>query len=351
MMSRGAPPAQRKPKDRDFIETQEGFLFCVVGYLHPPDKYTAYLKYSPASEGRWRRQGRAYHRELAYYHAHQVGQTLDYLQVHYPHYVHYCPVRDMLFSMVPQDRVQTYYCPEQRLAQILANPKDPLEEEIARLVEAVRDATGISLAHLGVTGSILLGSHDPSFSDIDLTIYGRENTSLLRAALVERGIPGISPLDETFLDGWCREMAEHHGLTYQQMRWLAARRWNFAYYGQGRYISLLPTRSDAEIREAYGDHTYRDAGVTRLQAVISEAAESIFLPAVYGIEKVKILEGPTVQVAEIYAYESLFSQAADVGQAVEAQGKLEELDGGPLHRLVIGSSRRTGVEYLKPVSL
>jgi len=42
----------RKPKDRDFVETLEGLLFCVVGYLHPPDKYTAYLKYSPAAEGR-----------------------------------------------------------------------------------------------------------------------------------------------------------------------------------------------------------------------------------------------------------------------------------------------------------
>jgi hypothetical protein len=27
------------------------------------------------------------------------------------------------------------------------------------------------------------------------------------------------------------------------------------------------------------------------------------------------------------------------------------LDGGPLHRLVIGSSRRTGGEYLLPVGL
>ncbi len=96
----------RKPKDRDFIETPEGLLFCVVGYLHPPDKYTAYLKYSPAAEGRWRRQGTAYHRELAYYHAHQVGQTLDTLQAQYPGYIHYCPVRDMTFSMVPHDRVQ-----------------------------------------------------------------------------------------------------------------------------------------------------------------------------------------------------------------------------------------------------
>ena len=351
-MAKVARPGKRKPKDRDFIETQEGLLFCVVGYLHPPDKYTAYLKYSPAPEGRWRRKGRAYRRELAYYHAHQVGQTLDHLQQHYPDYVHYCPVRNMLFSMVPRDRVKTYYRPEERLAQIIAGPNDSLEEEVAGLIEAIRGSTGISPANLGVTGSILLGIHDPSFSDIDLIVYGGEKASLLRAVLADTGIPGISPLDEAYLDVWCQEVMEHFGLTYREVRWLASRRWYFAYSGQGRYLlSLHPTRSDAEIQEEYGDHRYRDVGMARLQAVISEAAESIFLPAIYGIERVRIVEGPAVEVVEICSYEGLFSQAADVGQKVEARGKLEEVDGGPVHRLVIGSSRRAGPEYLLPVGL
>jgi predicted nucleotidyltransferase len=341
----------RKLKDRDFIETQEGLFFCVVGYLHPPDKYTAYLKYSPAQQGRWQRGGQAYHRELAYYHAHQVGQTLDMLQADYPGYVHYCPVRNMLFSMVPHDRMQTCYRPEERLTQLVAAPGDPLEEEVAGLTEAIRDATGISLAHLGVTGSILLGIHNPGFSDIDLTVYGKDNAALLKTALAEQRIPGISSLDESFLDGWRRKTTEQHGLTGPQVNWLIARRWNYLYYDQRRYLSLHPTRSDDEIRETYGEHIYRDVGIMRIQAVISDATESIYLPAIYHVDQVKIMEGPHVQVAEICAYEGLFSQAADVGQQVEAQGKLEELDGGPLHRLVVGSSRRTGTEYLLPVGL
>ena len=27
----------RRPKDRDFVETREGFFFCLVGYVHPPE--------------------------------------------------------------------------------------------------------------------------------------------------------------------------------------------------------------------------------------------------------------------------------------------------------------------------
>jgi len=58
-----------------------------------------------------------------------------------------------------------------------------------------------------------------------------------------------------------------------------------------------------------------------------------------------------VEVTEICAYEGLFGQVAGVGQRVEARGKLEVVDGGPRHRLVVGSSRRAGPEYLLPLSL
>lgn len=350
-----ALPAQRKPKDRDFIETEEGLLFCVVGYLHPPDKYTAYLKYSPATEGRWQRQGQAYRRELAFYHAHQVAETLDYLQTHYPHYVHTCPVRDMRFSMVPHEYVRTYYCPEQRLAEVLAHPADPLEETVVRLVQTIQEATGLSPAGLGVTGSILLGIHDPGFSDIDLTVYGRENARRLRPALAE-GLPGTAPPDKTYIEDWCRGVMRYFGLSEAQARWLVSRRWTFTFpyphrAKEGVIVSLHPTRTDAEVQEVYGEHIYRDVGMVRLQATIADAADAVFMPAIYALEEVRILEGPAVEVSEICAYEGLFSQVADVGERVEARGKLEQVDGGRRYRLVIGSSRRAGPEYLLPIGL
>ncbi|MGC8873950.1 MAG: hypothetical protein ACP5SI_05815 [Chloroflexia bacterium] len=342
----------RKPKDRDFVETTEGLLFCIVGYLHPPDRYTAYLKYSPAAEGRWRRSGQAYHRNLAYYHAHQVGETLDFLEARYPGYVQLCPVRNIRFSFVPQERVRTYYRPEERLFGILRAPADPLEEEVARLAQAIHEAAGVALEQLGVTGSILLGIHDPSFSDIDLTVYGAENARRLRAALDAGAIPELFPLEAAFVERWCRETAPRHHLTLEDARRLAARRWNYRLYGlHRRYLSLHPTRSDTEIRETYGEHTYRDIGVARLSGVIADAAEAIFLPARYRLERVRILDGPEVPVQEICSYEGLFCQAADEGEQVEAQGKLEEVDGGSWYRLVIGSSHRAGAEYLRVVDV
>ncbi len=245
-----------------------------------------------------------------------------------------------------------YYTPETRLARLLSGgPADPLEEEVARLAEALLRATSIPLANLGITGSILLNIHDPSFSDIDIIVYGREAVERLRAALAEGGVPGVGPVAESFMGGWRQEIVDHHGLTRAQVEWLVGRRWNFVYYEGHRYLSLHPVRSDPEIHERYGDHYYRDAGVCRLQAVVADAAHAIYLPAIYQIEQVRVLDGPPAQVTHICSYEGLFGQAADAGQVVEAQGKLERIDGGPAHRLVIGSSHRTGREYLVPVGL
>ena len=184
----------RKPKDRDFIETEEGMFFCVTGYLHPPDRYTAYLKYSPAPMGKWKSGEIYYRRDLEYYHVGKVADTIAHLERNYPHYVHYCPVRGIKFSMIPQDYVRKYHLPERRLKEILESPRDPLEEEVCAFVSEIIACTGIKEEDLGITGSILLGIHNPEFSDIDLLVYGLENALKVRTALKEGRSTKIRPV-------------------------------------------------------------------------------------------------------------------------------------------------------------
>ena len=178
----------RKPKDRDFLRTVEGMFFCVTGYLHPPDRCTAYLKYSPTSQGKWQDEATAYRRELPYYHVRNVEKTVDYLEENYPAYVYDCPVRDFRFSMVPRERVARYYAPEKRMRDLVADPRDTLEVQVQGMVQEVARATSIEPDALGITGSILIGLHNPDFSDIDLTIYGLRNAQRLRAALFARAL-------------------------------------------------------------------------------------------------------------------------------------------------------------------
>jgi len=341
----------RRPKDRDFIRTTEGMFFCVTGYLHPPDRFTAYLKYSPTSRGKWEDEFTAYRRELPYYHVRNVAKTIQYLEEHYPAYVYECPVRGFRFSMVPRERVAGYYIPERRMQEIINDARDPLEEQVHGLVEAMATVTGMESSALGITGSILIGLHNPDFSDIDLTIYGLRNARRLRRALLEREVLSIRPLDDGFISKWSKGIAERFPLTVEQARYFAKRRWNYGTY-DGRYFSVHPIRADDEITEVYGEHTYRGQGSAHIEATVLDASESLFMPAVYRVHDVHLLAGnpAAAEVQEVVSYEGLFRDVADTGSVIEAKGIVETVDGQPA-RLVIGSTTLAGQGYVVPAEI
>jgi len=338
----------RKPKDRDFIETKEGMFFCVTDYLHPPDKYTAYLKYSPDPVGKWKGEEIHYRRELEYYHVSQVAETIAYLEQNYPYYVHHCPVRDIKFSMIPQEYVKKYYLPEQRLTEILKAPRDPLEEEVCAFVYEIIAGTGIRREDFGITGSILLGIHNPEFSDIDLLVYGLDNAWKVRETLKERGSARIRPVTGNVLEEWCASVANHFPLSYEEADYLAERRWNYGFFGD-RYFSIHPTRKDDEIRENYGDRNYREKGVARIRAIVSDAREALFMPALYRVGEVEVIEGEAEaqRVREVVSFEGLYRDVVDTGAEIEARGKLESVN-GQYYRLVIGTTALKGQGYIKP---
>jgi predicted nucleotidyltransferase len=339
----------RKPKDRDFIQTKEGMFFCVTGYLHPPVKYTAYLKYSPAPVGKWKSGEISYRRELEYYHVGKVADTIAYLERNYPQYVHYCPVRGIKFSMVPQEYVKRYYLPEERLREIGMSTSDALEEEVYAFASEIMSHTGIGEEDLGVTGSILLGIHNPRFSDIDLLVYGLENALKVRAMLKKGRLAEIHPVTGKVLEDWCTSVSEHFPLAYEEAQYLAGRRWNYGFF-EGRYFSIHPTRKDAEIKEIYGDRVYREKGVAKVRAVVSDASESLFTPAVYRVENVEVLEGAEEmrhQLREIVSYEGLYRDVVDSGEEVDAKGKLESVN-DQYYRLVVGTTMLEGEGYIKP---
>ncbi|HET91020.1 MAG TPA: hypothetical protein ENN99_09835 [Chloroflexi bacterium] len=342
----------KKPKDRDFIRTVEGMFFCVTGYLHPPDRYTAYLKYSPDPAGRWRARHEdiAYRREIPYYHVRSVAETIGYLEQHYPHYVSDCPVRGIRFSMVPQASVAQYYDPRTRLQALIATPSDPLEVEARDLAVEIAASAGISAADLGVTGSILIGLHHPALSDINLTVYGGENGRRVRDALRERQgrRPAVRPPDDALLARWAEEMAAWFPLTLEEAAYNVGRRWNYGVY-RGRFFGIHPTRSDAEITEQYGDHVYRGQGRARIRAALTAADEAIFQPAIYRVGAVRVLAGDAAAegVQEVISYEGRYRDIAKVGQTIEAVGQLETVDGEP-RRLVVGAAALDGAEYIKP---
>ncbi len=341
----------RKPKDRDFIRTCEGMFFCVTGYLHPPDRYTAYLKYRPDASGRWRGGTTSYRREISYYHVRNVAKTIRYLEEHHSHYVSHCPVRGFRFSMVPREYVAAYYDPQARLQEILVRPQDRLEETARSLAVTIAQCADVGLDSLGVTGSILIGLHDPQLSDVNLLVYGLRNAQRVRAALRAAACSGIEGVGERLIERWVREMTEWFPLTLQEARYNVNRRWNYGLY-RGRFFGIHPTRADEEIAEQYGDHVYRGQGAARIEAIVTGTMEALFQPAIYRVEDVEILSGEpeAANIDKIISYEGRFRDLVDPGQEVEAYGKLESVDGFP-RRLVVGATQMERGQYINPLDL
>jgi len=87
-------------RDRDFIQTVEDFLFCVIGSAHPADRIISYVKYIPAGEGIWRRGEKRFKRVMRYYTMLDFIGTLNFLEK-YPEYLYDSDVMGIRISAVP----------------------------------------------------------------------------------------------------------------------------------------------------------------------------------------------------------------------------------------------------------
>jgi predicted nucleotidyltransferase len=338
----------RKPKDKDFVESAEGLFFCVVGYLHPPDAYTAYLKYRPEAGGRWQRSGTHYQRMMKSYSAAEVGEATAWLREHLPDYVRNDPVRNVELPLIPRDRVIRYYAPEVRMVEILGAPQDSLEKKTRDLVDRLAEVSGVPVSRFGVTGSILLDIHDPAFSDIDLVVFGAESARRVRSSVQSAYDAGqLRPHTAKEVRAWQQRQCEILGIPLQYAKRLVWPNWQRARIEKTPY-SLHATRTDEEILDTYGAETYTALGTVEVSATIADDRESLFVPASYGLQDVVVHEGasdlPTI--SEVVSFEGIFAGCASQGDRVRTRGTLEAVrdskTGRTRNHIVIGSFSSRG---------
>lgn len=345
---------KRMPRDRDYVETTDDLIFCVVDYIHPPNRVTAYLKYIPSNKGLWKKENKIYKRVIPYYHVRSVKRAIDFLLQHYPQYVHECSVRGMTFSMVPYNLIKRLYFPEERLAEIIQNgPKDSLEQIALDLVDLISSSANVNHSKMGITGSILVGIHNPDFSDIDLTIYGLKNSYRVRNSIKEclsSGNLQIRRIGKSLEKQLEEELVKSFKMDIDLARFVLSRRWNYAMF-KGIPFSIHPIRSDMDITEKYGDRIYKFAGKGTIKAFIEDSTESIFTPAIY---KVSIWEakGKLQEIEEVVSFEGIFRDLFNEGDLIEARGKIEQVitRRRTYYRLVIGSLEEEG-GYIRPLKV
>ncbi len=317
----------RLPKDKDFVETKEGLFFTIVGYLHPPDAYTAYLKYRPDKKGKWERGDVRYQRMMQVYSAAEVQSSSNWLLEHHPEYIKLDPVRGIKLPLVPWENTVAYYLPEVRMAEILRDPQDPLESKAKALVTLLSEASGVDTNRFGISGSILLEIHNPLFSDIDLLVYGLENAQRIREVM--DGLFGenkVKPYSGEEVQAWQLRQVRTLGVPARYAEQIAWSHWQRGRFSQTAF-SINPVRMDGEIMNQYGAETYSPVEVVEFTATIMEDEANLFTPARYLVGDINMEEGyaELSALTEIVTFEGVFASVFHKGDRVRIRGMVEAI--------------------------
>ena len=328
-------------RDHDYIETEEGWIFCVVSDQHPRDRVCAYLKYIPG-DGRWSKNGVSYERVVKYYKMDEIIATLNLLEKTKPEYIYHDPVINEKFSYIPVGRIKEHFRCEERLKSILGNPRNKIEEKTRGLVDSLVSKSDVSPEYMGITGSILVELANPQ-ADIDLIVYGRENFWRVVSA-----IPSISENND-LRSGFMNSLMKKYPLSREDSERLAERMVNRGVY-EGKVFSTHAVRLLSEVREAYGDKVFQPVGVVKSRLRVVDDCEGCFTPAIYYVEPI----GSNFnRIETLTCYDTTYACLLREGDVIECVGKLEEVYSVKEDRhylnLVIGSIRAQGREYVRIV--
>ncbi len=344
---------KREFRDRDYIQTIEDYFFTVVGNIHPSNRIIAYLKNIPSPSGKWGNERKRYERVLKQYTMMDVADTIDFLKLNNSDYIYHSKEQNITFSFVPVPKIKHHYKPEEKLAELLTSEKlDRLQHKAILLTKEISSESDIDFSTMGITGSLLVDIHRPEFSDIDLTVYGISNCNAVKRGslrLLQNNILKRFEGDE--LDKWCLDRSKLYPLTVDEARKMYLQKWN-----RGRFrdtlFSIHPVKVESEISETYSSKIFLPMGIVECEAIVKDASDSIFLPAIYRIEDVSILNGRSCdEISEIVSYEGLYTDIASEGERVICKGKLEKVKSRDkkkeYYRILVGSFEAAGRDYIK----
>ena len=317
------------------VETVEGLIFTVKGLVHPPDRVIAYLRYLPDSRGDRERDGTPYRR------VYHFGEQQEIL-ARYPDYLIHDPVFGIRMQGVPRRLIRTVHDPCRYLAALRQRgPADLVEEHTLELADLLRETAGAPAGNLGVTGSVLVGLHQPD-SDIDLVVYGEDAGRAVHQALRRLLDDPSAPMRRPNSEELAALHASHRPdtpLSLADFVRLQNRKVNEGRF-RGREVFIRFVKRPAEVKERYGDPRFEPLAPATIQARVTDDRDGIFTPCRYVVEAVTFLEGtPVADMQEIVSFRGRFSEQVRAGEWAVARGSLEQVisQSGPTHhRLVVG---------------
>jgi predicted nucleotidyltransferase len=323
-------------RDRDAILTSEGLIFRVFGYTHPPEGYICDAEYAPAelfksdNPKAFRTDGKS-----VFYKFYE-DEGWKFIQKNFPHYMVFHKPLDRKVVGVCCADVAEVRKPEEALGKLVKKqPKDELLKALQKVLDIIIDHSKLSMKDFGVFGSLLHDFYHPKFSDIDIVVYGKDNLAQVRRVLQELYSDSGSSFSNEFEDDspikgkkWRfknispKEFVWHqkHKLIYGVFHDEASKR--------TIKVEFEPVKSWSEIHNEYGEiKTITWKGWVKAILLVKDDLEAPFMPSIYHVEPVKIIEGPKVEDLErVVSYLEEFRMQAWRDETVYVEGNLEKVE-------------------------
>ena len=328
-----------KLRDRDAIQTSEGLIFRVFGYSHPKDAYICDAEYASqnifkSTDPRAPRQGQTGQNQVFYKFYNDEGMKLISSQFQ-KYAIFHEMLRQKVVGIHREDIAQTRK-PEERLQELIKNPsKDELINATFQVLNITARKAGLKTKNFGVFGSMLHDFHHPKLSDIDLVVYGKNENRKIRKAL--------ETLYKDKTSGFHNEFESDQAMSGKQWRfknftvedfvWHQRRKMIYGLYddkASGRTIKaeFEPVKAWSEIKSEYDPQTrIKRQGWVKLKARITSDNEAPFIPSIYGIEPLEVLDGAkdALEAKRVFSFMEEFRLQAKKDEEVVVEGNLEEV--------------------------
>ena len=324
-------------RDRDAIVTKKGLIFRVFGYSHPSDAYICDVEYAPAEIFKSNNPKAFRSKGQSVFYKFYEDEGWKFIKNNFPQYMIFHEMLRGNIVGVKHHNIAKVRKPKMELRKLISEePKDGLLTALQNVLELATKHSGLSVKNFGVFGSLLHGFYNPKFSDIDLIIYGRENSAKLRETLQELYEDKHSALKNEFESNESIRGKNWRFQSYspKEFVWHQQRKMIYALFNDkksGRIIKteFEPVKEWKEIRDKHLFGTkIVQKGWVKLFAHVIDDQDAPFIPSVYGIKPLKVLRGTSgaEEVIRVVSYIEEFRMQAQKDEEVYVEGNLEKVE-------------------------
>lgn len=317
--------------------TQEGLIFRIYGYAHPPEAYICDVEYAPAAIYKSDDPRALRQKGKQTYYKFYLDHGLRFVRDNYPQYSVWHEPLQTDFVGIHQTQISETRKPDEAMQIILKRrARDGLHQALKIASNVVLEKSGPDSSDFGVFGSLLHGFYHPQFSDLDFIIYGKKELSRLRETLKILYAEPSSPFRNEFeTENALKEKAKRwrfSNYSPKEYWWHQKRKAIYATFQHKKNARKIktefePAKKWSEIRNEYNTKAriFRK-GWMRAEARVTGDSEAPFMPSIYEIEITKSMDGPKVDDAErILSFVEEFRMQAERDEKVYVEGNLEQV--------------------------